>query len=89
MHIQGSQPCQHCFDPFFGKGVYSKRKEFAPSGSKFFLLRVEPAPEKDQCAGMPTGSHKSCLSCKMEDHLPSTSMRLKSHICVCLEDTNA
>ena len=27
---------------FFWKGVYSKRKEFAPSGSKFFPFRIDP-----------------------------------------------
>ena len=29
------------YTPFW-KGVYSKRKEFAPKGSKFFPFRVEP-----------------------------------------------
>ena len=28
--------------PPFWKGVYSKRKEFAPKGSKFFPFRVDP-----------------------------------------------
>ena len=28
------------------KGVYSKRKEFAPKGSKFFPFRVDPFSEK-------------------------------------------
>ena len=27
----------------FRKGVYSKRKEFAPMGSKFFLFRIDPS----------------------------------------------
>ena len=27
---------------FWKKGVYSKRKEFAPRGSKFFPLRIDP-----------------------------------------------
>ena len=30
----------------FLKGVYSKRKEFAPLGSKFFPFRVDPFPER-------------------------------------------
>ena len=28
------------------KGVYSKRKEFAPKGSKFFPFRVDPFSER-------------------------------------------
>ena len=32
------------YTPFW-KGVYSKRKEFAPKGSKFFPFRVEPFSE--------------------------------------------
>ena len=28
-----------------GKGVYSKRKEVAPNGSKFFLFRIDPFSE--------------------------------------------
>ena len=27
----------------FWKGVYSKRKEFAPKGSKFFPFRIDPS----------------------------------------------
>ena len=41
--------------------VYSKRKEFAPpgsKGSKFFPFRVDPSPEDGWFAGMQTGSHK-------------------------------
>ena len=30
------------FLPPFSKAVYSKRKEIAPKGSKFFLFRVDP-----------------------------------------------
>ena len=30
------------------KGVYSKRKEFAPHGSKFFLFKVDPISEGRQ-----------------------------------------
>ena len=28
--------------PSFLKGIYTKRKEFAPHGSKFFHFRVDP-----------------------------------------------
>ena len=34
-------------NPFI-KGVYSKRKEFAPRGSKFFPFRVDPFLEGRQ-----------------------------------------
>ena len=34
-----------------GKGIYSKRKEFAPRGSKFFHFRVEPFSEGGWWAG--------------------------------------
>ena len=37
--------------PSFGKEVYSKRKEFAPSGGKFFSLRVYSFSEGDWCTG--------------------------------------
>ena len=41
-------------------GVYSKRKEFAPLGSKFFHFIVDPFSET-LCAGQQTGTHKYCL----------------------------
>ena len=40
------------------KGTYSKRKEFAPNGSKFFPLRVDPFSEAAWWAEKQTGSHK-------------------------------
>ena len=43
------------------KGVYSKRKEFAPLGSKFFPFRVDPFSEGIWYADMQTESHKNCL----------------------------
>ena len=46
------------------KWVYTKRKEFAPLGSKFFPLRVHPFSEGALCAGKQTGGHKSCFPCK-------------------------
>ena len=51
--------------PLFWNGVYSKRKEFAPLGSKFFPFRVDPFSEENLCSGKPTGSHKSYLPCKV------------------------
>ena len=33
------------------KRVYSKRKEFAPIGSKFFPFRVDSFSERDSCIG--------------------------------------
>ena len=35
--------------------IYSKKKEFAPKGSKFFLLRVDPFSEMDRCVRKQTG----------------------------------
>ena len=35
--------------------------EFAPKGSKFFLLREDPSPEETWCQGMEKEPHKSCL----------------------------
>ena len=40
MHFQGRQLCQNNFTSL-QKSVYSKRKEFAPRGSKFFPLSVD------------------------------------------------
>ena len=37
--------------------VFSKRKEFAPSGSKFFPFRADSFPEGVWCAGKQKGSH--------------------------------
>ena len=39
--FKGSNYDRNCFPPFW-KGVYSKKKEFAPGGSKFFLFNVDP-----------------------------------------------
>ena len=44
----------------FWKGVYSKRKEFAPKGSKFLPFGVEPFPERECVRKKQTGSNKSC-----------------------------
>ena len=42
--------CQNCFASLL-KRVYSKRREFAPFGSKFFPFRVDPFEEWGWCAG--------------------------------------
>ena len=42
----------------FRKGVYSKRKEFAPLGSKFFPFGVDLFQKRFWCAVQKTGSHK-------------------------------
>ena len=39
------QPMRIICVSLFWKGVYSIRKEFAPSGSKFFPYRVDPFPK--------------------------------------------
>ena len=41
IYSQGRQLCKKCFFLSLLKKVYSKRKEFAPNGSKFFPFRVD------------------------------------------------
>ena len=48
----------------FWKGVYSKRKEFAPHGNKFFPFRVDHISEWAWFAGKQSGSPKICLPCE-------------------------
>ena len=43
------------------KAVYSKKKEFAPLGSKFFHFRVDPFLEGGWCAGKQMSCHRSYL----------------------------
>ena len=50
--------------PSFLNGIYSKRKEFAPKGSKFFLSRVDLFTEGTCCVGEQIVSHKICLPLK-------------------------
>ena len=38
--------CVEILSPPFWKGVFSKRKEFAPAGSKFFPFREDPFSKK-------------------------------------------
>ena len=42
----------------FGKGIYSKRKEFAPLGRKFFPFTADPLSEGAWCAEKQTVNHK-------------------------------
>ena len=44
------------------KGVYSKRKEFAPQRSKFFPYGVDFFSEGTLCTGKQTGSHMAILA---------------------------
>ena len=44
-------PLKKCSLPPFWKEVYSKTKEFAPTGSKFFLFKADFFWEGDLCAG--------------------------------------
>ena len=44
IHFQGWQLCRNCFLSLL-KSIYSKRKEFASTGSKFFPFRVDPFSE--------------------------------------------
>ena len=57
-------PFKHVSAPFW-KGVYSKKEEFAPRGSKFFPFRADHFLESPWCAGKQTGSHKSVSLVKM------------------------
>ena len=50
--------------PPFRKGVYSKRKEFAPLRSNFFSFRFDPFSKGTWCAGKQTGRHKYGLPLK-------------------------
>ena len=50
------------------KGVFCKRKEFAPKGSKFFTFRVDPFTEWSWC--VEKHSHKSCYHVKPVENLP-------------------
>ena len=45
----------------FWNGVYSKMKEFAPCGSKFFPFKVDPFSEETR-TGKQTESHKKNVS---------------------------
>ena len=47
LHVQGRQLRLFSFP--FEKGVYSKRKEFAPTRRKFFPFRVDLFSEKIMC----------------------------------------
>ena len=53
--LEGSNSVRLVLSPFW-KGVYSKRKEFAPKGSKFFPFREDIFSEGAWCAGKQTGS---------------------------------
>ena len=57
---------------FLLKVVYSKRKEFAPLGSKFFPFRVDIFSEGDCCTEKQTGSQVVFLS----ENLASVSIHL-------------
>ena len=60
--FKGSNSVQ-CFLTPAGKGDYSKRKEFTPVGANSF--RVDCFSERAWYAGKHTGSHRSCLPCKI------------------------
>ena len=64
------------------KGVYSKRKEFAPLGSNFFSFRVGPFSERVWRATEQTGNHKCCprkiMAEYMYIYIPSVSIHLKA-----------
>ena len=55
----------------FWKGVYSKRKEFAPRESKFFSFEVDPFSEDAFGAGKQT---EIVSLANMAENLPSASI---------------
>ena len=46
--LSGAENLSKLLSPFW-KGIFSKRKEFAPNGSKFFPFRVDPFSEENWC----------------------------------------
>ena len=56
------------FYPPFWKDLYSKSKEFAPFGSKFFPFRKNNFSEGIWFAGKQTGRHKSCPPLKKHEN---------------------
>ena len=60
----------------FRKGVYSKRKEFAPFGSKFFSFRVDPFQKRLVAQGSKQEVTKLKLS-PLSGNLPSVSSPFK------------
>ena len=67
------------------KWVYSKRKEFAPRGSKFFPFCVDPFSEGAWNVEKQTINHKSCLPCKTwQKKMPSVSSPLKHFSFACV-----
>ena len=56
-NTEGKQLPSKLVVPFFKK-IYSKRKEFASPGSKFFPLSVDPFSEAACCTEKQTRSHK-------------------------------
>ena len=51
--------------PFWNR-IYSKRKEFAPTWSKFFPFKVDLFSEGTRCTGKQTRCHESCLPSKID-----------------------
>ena len=70
MHPQGRQFCQNYFASLF-EGVYSKRKEFASTRSKFLSFRVDPFSEENLYAEL-----ASSLG-KMVENVAGFSMPVK------------
>ena len=71
--LPGEGFCQNYIVLFLLKGgVFSKRKEFAPNGSKFFPFRVDPFTKMAwYAAGKHRKSLKFSLMLKMAENLPS------------------
>ena len=67
MREEGGQLCQNHSVSLL-KGIYFKREEFAPHGSKFFSFKVDPFLEEPFCARKHTGSHNvPCISRPLEE----------------------
>ena len=66
------------------KGVYSKRKEFAPFGSKFFPLRVDPFSEerKTILTGLTDFTGSASILLKVSKHLLSFRHHSERRFCL-------
>ena len=75
INCQGRQFCQNCFASLL-KEVYYKRKEFAPTGSKFFPFKVDPFQRALVCKKAKQEVTRVVSLIKMAENLPSILSRL-------------
>ena len=79
IHFQGRQLFDNYFC-FLLRRVYSKRKEFAPKGSKFFPFRVYPFLDGIcYCRKAKRKSQKLSAMIKMAENPPGVSIHIKRY----------